>query len=384
MATSVGATFTDDPVLSGAFDALAAEGVDLETTGDLDEGASQSDPAAGAAAPPDSTPGADGSGTQSGQAPVTPDPAAPPADAVDPLAGTEPFAYELNGQKMPVEGIYRVPGEGLIVPEAHVASIEQVFQRAQGLEQAVTGLQARHAETERLSTWQVEGPPDAQGNPTYRPVTGNDGIIALRSDFARETSAGAVVLELLTTQGLNGYLHTAEDGRIVLSPAGTQYLRTQIENAQFKALEKTTQQVGQLARAPAPVPTAYTVEKITALAPQVIEQAIRTAKIDAKELTTEDRKWLAGQLPRYVPDKTKPAVEDAFTDLVKERLEWRKQLIAASRATTHNTNADKGRQPAKPIAKAPIAPKPADNGRRAKADWDGPLTAAMAELDIPR
>ncbi len=308
----------------------------------------------------------------------------PPAQAEgDPLEGATGFAYVVNGQSRQTDDI-RVLKDGgaIILPEAFPKIAQRLSERDHYFEQN-RDLYAKQQEFERLSSWQIPG---ADGKLTD--VKGRDGLVALHSDFARETSAGQVVLDLLTSKGLNGYLHTAEDGRIVLSPAGTEYLRTQIENAQFRALQATSARMGELSKPAAPTaPAPMAPERVMALAPGVIDHALTEAGLPVALLTAQDRQILGAQMSRFLAVENGAQVVDRqFAALVKQMAEMRKETASNTTAVTEAAKANAARiaaatrAPARPGAR-PAAPNAATQREDDQdAAWDLRFNAAASAM----
>lgn len=290
---------------------------------------------------------------------------------------------------MPVEGVYRVPGEGLLVPEASVGAVEQVFQRAARLESEMGALQTRHAETERLSSWKVPGPPDAKGNPTFTDVSGRDGVIAMRAAAEESGASYQALIDALDVPDLRGLLFQHPDGRVTFDESAMESMAIRVALARERASSRTTAAVGELSKPPAPKPVEWTAETVKPFAPKIIDQALAAGQMDKTLLTPADRATLAAQLYRYVAQGTN-AVDTAFADLVRHtasaRADAKKLAAASDSANRHNAGMERGRQPAKPAGK-PAAPPPKTTPAppvKSKADWDGPLAQAMQEMDIAR
>jgi hypothetical protein len=404
MSTTDGARSADDPVLAGAFSEMASEGT-FDATAPIDdlgtEGASQASGDASAApvaaAPPSN--GDDGSDPQGSSsadaAPKAPDPSAG-SPAADPLAGTEPFTYTVNGEVKTLEGVRRVPGEGYFAPEAHVASLQSLAERADVLDRVSREVTAQNAQFERASTWTFT---DAQGN--EQTLTGLQGLEAQRIDSARVNAAVSIIDGLLSDPSkLLSLLAQDETGKIVVDPTAVETLQMRVQLAASAAEQQARSHFAKLGAPPNPQQpsTSTGSPSYQASAPKIIEQA---AGANHAALSADDRQLLTEQIDRYVRPVTEedrrwnptlkigaPIVDHSFTKvvqhLVAQRQASKQTAAAAEKAGKFNAGQDKGRQPAKvaPKPAAPTAPK--TDARKPKADWDSPLSTAMSELGIAR
>jgi hypothetical protein len=71
-------------------------------------------------------------------------------DDDDPLKGSEPFKYKVNGEERAFEGAHRIPGEGLIFTEDAVPKLQLELSRAATLEAQNRELYQRQQAIERL------------------------------------------------------------------------------------------------------------------------------------------------------------------------------------------------------------------------------------------
>lgn len=391
MSTSVGASDrsqADDSVLATALSEMSSEGsiqadasiADLaETKPDASQTAGSAGAGSPAAAPP--TPGDDGA--------VPPVAAAPKAD--DPLAGTEPFTY---GEGKTLDGVYRVPGEGLLVPESHVAAFTAVAERAakaDQLEQAHRDLSTNHAAFERAASWTVT---DEQGKETT--LTGLNGLEAMRVAYGQQSAALDTLASIFHPDKSGNYprlfaLLTTEqipDGRggtverLVPNPDALNNLLTQSELAEMRAEQTARSQLATLTK---PEPQAPTPPNFTVEAPKLIASVAKAANLDASVLTPKQRETLTQQLPFHVKDgKVSMEWQGLAKAMIEERLESKKTAEASEAAGKHNAGMDKGRQPSKVTPKAPVVPATPKPNERKKADWDGPLSGALEEMGITR
>lgn len=392
MSTSDGASTAGDPALEQALTEMESEGL-LGGEGDPGADASQSsgDASAASAAAPAPT-GDDGSsptGTTAGAAPKAPDPSAASPAAADPLAGTEPFTY--GADKKVLEGVYRVPGEGLLVPEDKASAIASLAERADVLDRVSREYSAQNATYERLSTWETT---DASGKTVT--LTGQQGLEAQRVEHARMSAAVEIVDGILADPSkLLSLLARDDQGRISIDPQAVETLQMRVQLAANTAEQTARSHFSKLSTGPAQPagPQSY-----AASAPNLIKQA---AGAHDTALTADDRQFLTQQIDRYVRTVTEedrrwnpnlklgaPIVDESYGKLVERTAQQRAaataQAKAAETAGKHNAGMDKGRQPPKaPIRPATPPPVKTDD-RKPRADWETPLTGALAEMGIPR
>ncbi len=386
----------DDPALAQALTEMQSEGTLTEGDGDPAEGASSQPQNASAEAP-----AADSQGQVSaGQDPAvqTPEGQAPAAD--DPLAGTEPFVHEFNGEKIALEGVVRVPGEGLLVPEEAVPAFSRVIEERATLDRQNREYAQERATTERLSRWQTVG---ADGK--AQEVTGLDAVAAMRVDYARIEAAYQALASVFRPDAQGNYprltelLLPAPNGRgVTINPDALAILTERSDSAEFRAQTQAQDFVRQAYQAPAPTQG----PDYAQAAPAFIDAAAKSAGVDPKTLTADDRATLTRQFGRYIRPATEndrrqdpnirvglPMLDPEFAALVKHTATLRassaQQAQAAEKAGKHNAGMDRGRAPVKAPAKPPTPATPQkQSNERQRPDWDGPLSSALAEMDIQR
>lgn len=367
MAATDGVVSTDDPVLAGALAEMSAEGAFSEDTGDLSpDTTSQPDLTTSAdtsAATPDAT-GATGSDA----------PAAAATSVVDPYEGTEPFRYGANNDKT-LEGVLRVPGEGLLVPEDKVALVTALAERADSLDSKVAELtQAREA-LERLSEWRTTGE-----NGQEQVHRGAEGIVQLREAYATQTAALNVLLELVKSPAKYVELIAGVDANNVpvLDPQKVADLIARADQAEeiarYRARTELVSQYQKASQPSGPPDYAKTVGAAT---------ITQLAGASAKDLTPKDREILLASFNRYVAHDGKsiaPEYQQMVLHMASLSASRKAEAVASEKAGKFNAGQDKGRIPAAPPKKAPVAPPKPDTTSRRKADWDTPLTNALAEI----
>lgn len=378
--TEVAPSKDDDPVLDNALSEMSSDGA-FDEPGDLSpDEASQAtaDESAEGPAAPAEAPGDDGSGKAvEAQAEVE----------GDPLEGTEPFAYTVNGESKPLDWAYRVPGEGVIIPDDKVPQLEQLAERADSLDRIAREADQRVADYDRLAEWRTTGPDGKE-----QVYQGREAVVEMKVGFQKLAAVVQTLDRLFDDpQRFQELVGVNEQGQIVPARRAIQHLQTEIRLAQATAEQDTRKQIGTLSTVPQSAGPDLATE-----APRIINMA---AGQDAKALTKDDLAYLSAQLDRYIRPTTdedrrafpgyrgKEIVDAKFTALVKHtaglRSESAKQAAAAERAGKFNAGQARGRQPvAQPTKPTPPA-RPADTQKPGKADWDTPLKEALAEMDIP-
>ncbi len=390
---AVSSPVSDDSVLTSALSAMEAEGTITANAGmgDLDTESTASQPSSPASA--GTTPSAPTAPAGDDGAPggTITDPATPVV-ADDPLAGTEPFTY--GADKKALEGVYRVPGEGLLVPEDKRHVIEQLAERADALDRSSRQLTEQLAPYERLATWKTTG---ADGKEAT--LTGVDALKGLHSDNARLSSILATIEATLTDpQALRSLLTLNEQKAVVFEPQAFENLLLRAERAAHDAMRVKDTELGTLLR-PSPTSTTASTPDYSASAPALIKQSAGT---NFEALTAKDQELLTRGLQRFVRPATAedvryntslkvgaPIVDAEYAVWVQHmaagRAESKAQAQAAEKAGKVNAGMDKGRQPVKQPAKPatpPAAPKKPNE--RQRPDWDTPLTNALQEMGIER
>jgi hypothetical protein len=393
----------DDPVLASALSEMASEGLLNEPTGDLDTPPA-GEAATGASAPTGAAPQAatDDATTDPAQAAVTPPAAGAAPDAkveapADPFAGTEPFTY---GQGKTLEGVYRVPGEGLLVPEDRVAVIQQLATERDSLDALFRESQARTQDYDRLTTWTHSQPDGSE-----QTITGPEAVIAMRVQMADLAARVQVFEELVQDpQRVLGLLVQTPEGKILSDTQALEMLNLRIRDRAREVQDAVRGVLNRpTAKSASPSPSQPTSVDWAKVAPSVIDAAAKESGARRLSAETGRQTFLAGQFTassgrsrRTIDASTRrlkvgaPIVDADFTKVVKDRIQLRTesaaQVKAAEKAGKHNAGMDKARQPAPKAAappKTPTTPTP-PNAPKQKADWDSPLDTALAEMNITR
>lgn len=378
-----------DPGPSVSWDSLLSSGI-AETGVDPSVPFEPDDPAA--AAPQSTASGtSDGAGDGGPDAPAaratgddgtststqSPSDSTPVSGDPDPLASAKPFTFTVGDETRTVDGTYRIPGEGLVVPEDKVAHFELMARRAETLDRNNRELYEQNQQWERLAAWPSK---DAQGNAVT--LTGREGYEAQRVLLSRSLAALQTIGEALASDDAFAKLIgvTGEPGQevVVRNPDAIALLKERVDNAAYRA-EQTVR--AHLTRAAAPPPPA---------APSAAEHAKPTiaaliAQHTITNLTQADQDFLAAEFPRYVTPDGK-AVDPRFLEVMKDRSSLRaEQIKAASVATTagkFNTGMHQGR--GKTPAPRPAAPTtpvtPAKVGKQEQ--WQNVFTEAMRDIPL--
>lgn len=395
-----------DPALSDTIAAILAEQTGAEGAVEPADDATPQDDAPAEQAAPASDPG--DAGTPGTTAPTTSEPAAttaatgspaapasdttPPPSEPDPLDGAEPFTYAVDGQTRQMEGVYRIPGEGLIVPEERVPQFQLLASRAESLERQNRDLYQRTQDLDRLTQWKTAGP-----DGTEQTLSGREALEAQRVSLARATAALDTVARVFA-QAPTSFLTTDPQGNIVWSREAVQHLLTASQLAEETA-EKSVRQSFQALATQAAAPSAPPAPNLADVAPALVQQVITQQQ--ATGLTPEDRAFLAEQLAHYVRPATaedvrqNPALalgesvlDPRFHALVTRTATLRTESAQAARTTQQaarfNAGQQQGRAGQTPAAPPPPTPRTASQPPAApqgrQAQWDAVLQTALAEL----
>lgn len=315
--------------------------------------------------------------------PTTPPPA--PSDApADPMAGTEPVTFVVDGAVQTIDGLIRIPGQGIVVPEAHVPTVQRLFAQAVSMERSYRDATTAHRTLDEATAWKTRNAEGAEETLT--------GVAALE---ARDTTLGTLtaafgVLASVFQSDPTTLLSQDADGKIVWNPDALERLKLRSDVAERDARDSVRTRYAGLNR-PAPTARPTTADTPAApdwasVGPSIIRQTAQNMGVDLKPLTTEDRTFVASMLPRFARPATTAdqqlnpslklgelVIDPAFGDLLKDRVTVRadaaKAVQSAEKVGKFNAGVDKGRPaPAKP-APAPAVPH-SPSGRPAKVSAD--------------
>lgn len=302
-----------------------------------------------------------------------------PAGDPDPLATAKPFTFTVGDETRTVDGTYRIPGEGLVVPEDKVAHFELMASRAETLDRQNRDLYEQNQQWERLAAWPTK---DAQGNAVT--LSGREGYEAQRVLLSRSLAALQTIGEALSSDEAFAKLIgvTGEPGQevVVRNPDALALLRERVDNAAYRA-EQTVRAHLVRAAAPPPPPAPSAAEYAKPTIAALIAQHTIT------NLTQADQDFLAAEFPRYVTPDGK-AVDPRFLDVMKDRASLRAEQIKASTAASTAGKFNGGMTAArgKPAATrpAPTAQPTASPAKVGKAaQWDNVLQSALSEIQLP-
>lgn len=324
--------------------------------------------------------GAGSSGSPSAPRPAStgddgaPDPLAPPASSgtaetpspadTDPLAGAVPFTFDVDGTPETIEGAYRLPGDGLYVPEEKVPQFQLLASQARTLDRQNRDLYERSQSLERLTAWQTR---DANGATTT--LTGQAGLEAQRlvlAEFAAKTNAYEQLLA--DPAKLAGLITVTQDeqGQVTgfqIDPAALENFQTRVQLDTMRATQSARTHLTRLA-APPPPP----VPDVSEHAAPTITKLVADYKITG--LQPADHAFLATEFRRYViaGPKGERQVDPRFLDVVKDRAELRQAQVRAAATSAQsdkfNGGMNRGRQAAAP-ARPSSPPAPLPTGRNA-------------------
>lgn len=330
LAEFVGGMFGDIPAAEPEQDAGSPPSAALDATADRPEGDAASAP--------------------TGDPPVAADPNAAPDTSTtetpdaDPLEGSKPFDYAVDGQSKTFDGITVLrDGAGIIEPDA-MQRLQQVISRHDHLAEQGRKDYERYSALERATTWQTR---DAQGNP--KTITGPEAVWESRAMLARAAASLKTINDVFSDpQKFASLVAANENGEIVINPMALEALRDRTENAALKAVEQARTNFGQITQPPPPPET-----PITDVAGPTIESFVTQFQIQG--LTPEDKTFLAGQLPRYITGTGQQrAVDPSFIEVMKDRA-----ALRASQTKTVDVAAKAALANAPKLAAAAIGKKPA-------------------------
>lgn len=408
--------FSNDPALDQSINDVLSEFVE------------QPDPAAAAPSSQDGRGLVESSETPAAPSPgdssQAPPPAANAADGTQPPAPEpepqyEPFGYTVSGEQRSIDGFFRIPGEGVFVPEAQVPRLQQLASRADANEVQLRALHEQNQDWERLTTWTIPGPNGQQqtltGRAAYERLRAEREVYAASDTTVRSyLSDPAKLASLLVVYNEQGQAIPLEGVQVSINPNAKRILDLEIKDAARDAIGRAQQHFAQVGGriSPHAAPTEQvTPEQIIA---QVSQQApqVLTAKLEQwglkGALTAEDVQALAAQLPRYVRLATKddvaadpglrlgaPVLENDFETLVRRVAAVSQRGATSAQARTvadrFNQGQQRGRasnQPARPAS--PIPPQQPANDPRSKkqreraqrTNWDDLLSHGMADPDV--
>jgi hypothetical protein len=308
----------------------------------------------------------------------------PDSDATDPLAGAEPFTYSVDGQARTMDGVYRIPNEGLIVPEDKVADFQRIVSRAESLERTNRQLYDQTKAFEKLTQWTTK---DASGKDVS--LNGQQAIEAMQIAHAQTKAALSEIVKVLMGSPTD-YLMQNAQGEIVWNQRQVEYLLKDARFAERDAADKIRSQFQGIQAELSKPPEVDVAQS----APQLLDSFASTLQLT---LHSDDKTFLASMLPQFVrptaPEDiaqnpalaNEPRVVDArFLQLMQRTAEQRAQSATTQKATQFNQAVTAGKKPAQPPGKtAPKAQpsKPAQLEKKGRAQtWDDIFQQGMAEL----
>lgn len=309
---------------------------------------------------------------------VAPDASAPATEASDPLAGAEPLTYTVDGQHRTLDGVYRIPNEGIIVPEEKVSDFQRILSRADSLERI-------HREQtqafDKLTQWTTKG---QDGKETT--ISGREAIEAVKIENARGKAALAELVTMFQGSPLD-YLTQDEKGGIVWNTQALNHLSTRAELSERNAADQVRSQFQGIQAELSKPPEIDVVQS----APTLVDHFATQLNV---KLAAEDKQFLASMVPRFVRPTTpediaanpalanEPRVIDAsFGQLVQREAAKRAAQATTTAATTFNAAQQNGRKaPHAPAPKKPPTPQPPVARKSNSQVWDDIFEQGKAEL----
>lgn len=389
------ATKHDDPTLEAALTDMGAEGFDPDAEMGVEPTTTDDIPASTGAEAAPAEP--DIPDIAKGDVVVLDEPADAPAGTDDdPLAGTQPFQYTLDGQARVFDAILEIPGQGGLIPPDKIEQVRNVFAYAERAHLDREQLQGKIAQMEQALVAK-NGDNELHGTDAFQHV---------RGELERTLAGGNVIWAALQNPKFVTALGFAmQQG----DEEGTKELLDTLRKDMTLAVLQTERTMQ--TRASTPSPEAQAQQKT-----QGVTNAIRTiagqhAGLIAEDVAAAEKVFgpLSGSLTRTATAQDMarwPNSGFKLGDLIvdrqqiegwlQERAEWRRtaakteqdrqaRATAASNAGKFNRGQQNGRQPVKSAGKAPAAPaQPTERAKGSRAAaWNAPLAAALDELGIP-
>lgn len=282
----------------------------------------------------------------------------------------EPFTYTVNGETRTDHGAYRIPGDGVYIPEKEVPRYQQAMSRAETNERQVRDLYHENRRLTELMGWQVTG---ADGKP--QTMAGVDGLGEMRAILAQQIATARTLNDYVSKPELLATLIGGADqgGNLILNPDGIRQLKLAVENAQLRVSHATradwAQRTSGIARAPQPSTPSQPSFSPDAVGQQATQAVTAMATQAGLTLSSQASAFLAQQFPRYVRAAAEgerdaqgvfltpgePVVDPAFAVLMKREAGRPAAASKTTQATQFNAGQQRGRQAAPPRRAAPAS-----------------------------
>ena len=313
----------------------------------------------------------------------TPDQGTPAVDD-DPLAGSEPATYTVNGQTRTFDGLTKLGDKGAIVSaEAYPKLIQRLSERDNLYERQQSAYQrtvALENQLNELTKWTVKG----QNGQADRVLTGAEAVEEQRVIMARTLESLRVFSSALTDPDTFASLVTvvpdqAGNPQIAIDQTALRYLQTAAENAAIKGESRVRAAMAQLRSALTAAPSrsdapasSGTVD--AAVASQTVDHF--ASDMGVTNLTDADKKSLAASLPRYVRPATneeraqlgpdvRTVVDGSFRELVEHFSKLRTEAAASAKSSATAARENERRLAAAAVGgKKQPAKKPASSASR--------------------
>lgn len=262
-------------------------------------------------------------------APPDPDPAPPDATDYEALVSQAPaLSYRVNGQDRSYDDLKVVTGGAIIAEDAlpklqtRLAERDSLYEKSQQQYQQYQAL-------EQLTAWKTTGTDGKE-----QILTGSHGLEARAVVTVRSEAILNTIAQVFDNPELFSSIVTAKqlpDGRWIAVPdqAVLRSLTTQAELNAIKAEQSVRQQFQHIvSQASQPQPL-----DVLAVAPSVVENSAQQLGVT---LSTEDKTFLAGMVPRFVRPATaedlhatptltmgEPVLDAAFGQLLQQQASMR-------------------------------------------------------------
>lgn len=272
----------------------------------------------------------------------------------DPLATATPFTYTVNGSDKTFDGIKVLGDAGAIITSEALPLLQRRLGERDNLYEQNKEQYAEIQDFGRLSEWRSQGP---DGKETI--LSGRDGLVEMRVSHSKLEAAFNTIVGAFRpdTKGDYSLLSSLIDvdpqtNKIIVNQQVLDHLITRADLAERDAADRVKSRLAEIST---PKTAGRSEEQATTLdssalqtyAPQVIEAAAKQVGADMKLLSDADKAFLTSQFPRYLRTVTEddrrenlslkvgnPIVDGAFTQLVKQSIDHRKELATTAQATS--------------------------------------------------
>lgn len=296
--------------------------------------------------------------------------------------------YVVDGVERTLPGVYRVPGDGLLVEESAVPRFQQIASRAEGYERHNRELLRERDDLLRLTEWPSKG-----SDGTSVTLKGREAIEGMRVTLARQGASLEAMAGLFQLDPVD-VLVQDEQGNVHWNMAAVQ--NTVVREARLAEREKMLDARASFAKMAQPAPAQPQAPAAPPIdfakdGPPFIKAQASALQLPANALTPQDEAYLVGLLPRYMRPATEadrqtdyqisvgqPVVDASFAAIVKDRAELRAAAVRAAtkgeEAGRFNAGMDAGKsgQKGKTPVVSPKTPSITPQGRGAPTQRTAP------------